>query len=283
MKNPDASANGPGPAQRNAPGDPLSPESVPLFDIDDDDDPSSGRGASRPAAENLPPRPKSWCNQCGVKHASGDCPGEVLAREPERHGWKVVVETPTGKKVHGVLLAPAGDGWRARIMTYPRTLWVVPGGIRTMKFLAPDPNQAERQAIDFVTEHCAERNHESVDDPALKADPEPIELEQTDMVDEIEATRRKSRSVLVRFGPEKPDRKSNTADLSAKGMFIATSEPYARGTNLRILLELAGARIPLRGVVQWTRASPVPGRPGGMGIELIRPPTFYTQYLRSLP
>jgi hypothetical protein len=227
--------------------------------------------------------PLEWCQSCGARHSKTLCLGELPASEPERYGWRAAVDTPTGRVVHGVLIAPSGDYWRARLMTFPRTLWVVPGGTKALKFIGSDPQDAERQAIAFVEEHCKTVGHAIVDDPALVAEPNPVGLEQSEEVDEAEITRRKLRTVLVRFGPAKPDRRAKTADLSEKGMFIATSEPYARGTNLRLLLEVSGARIPLYGSVQWTRTMAAPGRPAGMGVRLIRPPAFYVQFVRRSP
>jgi hypothetical protein len=245
-------------------------------------EPVRGRTGSS-TADDLVQAPPEWCRRCGARHTSGRCLGAILAAEPERHGWRVAVDTPNGRVVHGILIAPSGDHWRARIMTFPRTLWVVPGGTKTLKFVGNDPKQAEDEAIAFVREHCAKQGHSIVDDPALVAEPDPIELEQSEEADETESQRRKLRSVLIRFGPSKPDRGARTADLSEKGLFIATSEPYARGTKLRLLLEVAGARIPLRGTVMWTRTVARPGRPAGMGIQLARPPAFYLQYVRRLP
>ena len=233
--------------------------------------------------EDLQRGPVEWCRRCGARHSKALCLGELLAAEPERHGWRVAVDTQTGRVVHGVLLAPTGDCWRARIMTFPRTLWVVPGGTKTLKFLGGDPNQVESQAIAFVEDHCKRMGHSIVDDPALIAEPDPVDLEQCAEADEAEVVRRKLRTVLIRFGPTKPDRRAKTADLSEKGLFIATSEPYARGTKLQLLLEVSGARIPLRGTVQWARTVTAPGRPEGMGVRLIRPPAFYVQFVRRLP
>jgi hypothetical protein len=193
------------------------------------------------------------------------------------------VQTPNGRELHGVLVAPAGECWRARIMTYPRTLWAVPGGNTTLKFLARSPQEAERLAIVFIREHCKRRNHVPIQDAALVAEPEPIELEQTDEADTDERERRKPRVVPVLFGTDRPSKRAKTADLSEKGVFVATTQPYPAGTAVRLTLQLAGAEIPLRGVVKWTRTQALSGRPAGMGVLLIRPPAFYVQYVQRLP
>lgn len=64
---------------------------------------------------------------------------EAPATGPERHGWRVHVETSRGVEAIGVLVAPSGDLWRSRILTYPNVLWTAPGGRSTLKFLAPTP------------------------------------------------------------------------------------------------------------------------------------------------
>ena len=77
-----------------------------------------------------------WCPICQTQHATRkDCPGEVLASGPERHGWRVLVRTPTRAEVYGVLIAESEDRWRARVVTYPNMLWSVPGGRGTLKFV----------------------------------------------------------------------------------------------------------------------------------------------------
>ena len=85
-----------------------------------------------------------YCSVCGGDHARRqDCPGELRATGPERHGWRVAVETPYGLEAYGVLVAPSFDVWRARVITYPNILWTVPGGAVTLKF-------AGTTAQDFV-------------------------------------------------------------------------------------------------------------------------------------
>ena len=58
-----------------------------------------------------------WCLVCFTRHAvATKCPGDHPASGPERPGWKAVVETPHSMEAFGVLVAPAGDAWRARIL-----------------------------------------------------------------------------------------------------------------------------------------------------------------------
>ena len=77
-----------------------------------------------------------WCEICCTTHLpSHRCPGDLQATEDERHGWRVNVETPQGIEGYGVLVAPTSGPWRARILTYPNILWLVPGGRATIKFV----------------------------------------------------------------------------------------------------------------------------------------------------
>ena len=89
-----------------------------------------------------------WCAVCGADHArEARCPGELQATGPEQQGWKINVQTPRGMEAYGVLLAPTGERWLARVLTFPRVLWLVPGGGHTLKFLARSREQAERKAL----------------------------------------------------------------------------------------------------------------------------------------
>ena len=69
-------------------------------------------GPSFPLSKEGLSMSQTWCPICSTRHQPGrqDCPGEVAATEPERHGWKVNVETPQGLEAYGVLVAPAGNG-----------------------------------------------------------------------------------------------------------------------------------------------------------------------------
>ncbi len=55
---------------------------------------------------------------------------------PEERRWQIAVETPRGIEGYGVLVAPSGNRWRARILTFPNILWTIPGGGTSIKFLA---------------------------------------------------------------------------------------------------------------------------------------------------
>ena len=111
---------------------------------------------------------EQWCNVCCTRHDDGrSCPGDLLATDVERHGWRVSVFTEGRTEEYGVLVAPARGIWRARILTYPNMLWSVPGGRGTMKFAGDSAAEAERRARDYIVKLCALRNYKLSD--AVKA------------------------------------------------------------------------------------------------------------------
>lgn len=224
-----------------------------------------------------------WCPVCGASHRGGEtCRGEILATGPERHGWRVTVETPRGVVAHGILVAPTGRLWRARILTYPNVLWTVPGGRSTLKFVAPDPRQAESAALSFVQEHCRTRGHRILSHyPGGPG--ERIDSERAPGVDPDLPPSRKIRALPVRFGLEVPDHPGLTANLSLSGLFISTSQPADAGAGLRMALDVQGEWLTLRGTVVWHRLRPEVGRPLGMGLRLTAAPENYALYVRGIP
>ena len=224
-----------------------------------------------------------WCPVCQTRHASRkDCPGELLATGPERHAWRVQVRTPTRTDAYGVLVAECGERWRARILTYPNILWSVPGGRGTVKFVGDTAQLAEQAAIDFILDHCRERDYEVLQkSPAVES--RPLETEAAP-VQQPRGSRdpRHLRSLVVRYGPEKTDRLGMTSDLSKSGLFIITDDPLAAGQDLKLLLELGRYSVPLVGKVAWRRTKAERGRPAGMGVQLKTPPNVYARYVSSL-
>ena len=89
------------------------------------------------------------------------------------------------------------------------------------------------------------------------------------------------RSLVVRFGPEKPDRVGMSSDLSKSGLFIITDDPLPLGSDIKILLELDRYSVPLVGKVAWRRTKAEQGRPAGMGIQLQTPPNVYARYVSA--
>jgi len=227
--------------------------------------------------------PASFCPVCQTQHGSKRrCPGELLATGPERHGWRVRVRTSSRDEVYGVLVAEAGEFWRARILTYPGMLWSVPGGRGTIKFAGDTAAEAESQAIEFIREHCRVRGY-AVDEGAPEVESVPVASERR-RSGRPRATGdpRHLRSLVVRFGVSKPDRVGMTADLSAGGLFVITDRPPDEGQPVKLLLELEGFTVPLAGKVAWMRRRAVQGRPAGMGIQLKNPPNLYGRYVRTL-
>ncbi len=223
-----------------------------------------------------------WCPLCGTAHGTGvACPRQLGATGPETIAWRVAVETPRGARGYGVLLAEAGRRWRARIVTFPNTLWMVPGGGETIKFLAKRKDDALRQAIDFARSHCVDRGY-------LMRD----ELQCLDAPHRRTAARdgsalpprapRYQRRLPVRFGRSRPTLLGTTENLSETGLFVVTSMPLAEGELLGLSLELEHCKVPLRAEVAWSRGTRQPGRATGMGLALVEPPPVYVDYVRCL-
>jgi hypothetical protein len=226
-----------------------------------------------------------WCAVCNTRHAPGaDCPGELNANGPERPGWRVTVETPNGIESYGVLVAPCRQAWRARILTYPNVLWLVPGGSTTMKFASKTPEEVERLAIDFIEEHCNQRGFRRRDQMVpIDAGPVAPEAGASGPSPGRQATApRRLHSLPVRFGPDRATQLGSTADLSEEGMFIMTSVPLEAGVSVLLHLDLVGTTVPLQGLVMWSRTRREPGRPVGMGIRIVNPPQVYVNFVKTL-
>lgn len=231
-----------------------------------------------------------WCPVCNTRHsAAADCPGELNATGPERHGWRVTVETPNGIESYGVLIAPCRDVWRARILTYPNVLWLVPGGKTTMKFASKTPEDVERLAIAFIDEHCLERGFRRRDQMVPvevgATNPEAAAASGTGVgpgIGRKPTAQRRLRSLPIRFGPDRATMLGSTADLSEEGMFIMTPVPLEAGTSVLLHLDLVGTTVPLQGLVMWNRVRREPGRPVGMGVRIVNPPQVYVNFVKTL-
>jgi hypothetical protein len=206
---------------------------------------------------------------------------DLHATGPESTSWKVAVQTPHGTRGYGVLLAEAGRRWRARIVTFPNVMWTVPGGGGSLKFLARSRREAERAAINFVRRHCVDRGYVMRDELRPVFESGTRRQAQGDRSGAQPAPRF-HRDLPVRFGRNRPTVTASTINLSASGLFIFTEHPLPVGELLGLLLELEHCKVPLRGSVVWERRLSEPGRPPGMGLRLLNPPTVYLRYVQAL-
>ena len=220
-----------------------------------------------------------WCPLCATRHAPSriHCPGVLTATGPERHGWRVNVDTEHGIEAFGVLVAPAGEVWRARILTYPNILWVVPGGRDPMKFVGKTAPAAEQQAVAYIRDHCRARRFRIRDAGIVRIAP----LE-TENAGDVPAARRFLRFLPIRFGLAAPSESGGTGNLSETGLFIITSAPVDSGVHLEMLLVEKRARYRLNGHVVWRNQVHRLGRSPGMGVRLDGPSTEYLGYVRRL-
>jgi hypothetical protein len=226
-----------------------------------------------------------WCRVCCTQHGADDpCPGELLATGPERHAWRVTVDTPHGMETFGVLVAPAGKQWRARILTYPKALWVVPGGGASMKYVGSRPQKAEKQAIEAIErliEKRGFRKHEVM--PPVDIAPIDPERAPAPKGETAPVSIRKLLAAAVRFGHSKPSQDAITANVSERGMFVSTSSPLDAGAAIRLRVDLDAFNVPLKGVVVWNRREAEAGRPSGMGVRIFQPSALYTEFVAQLP
>jgi len=224
----------------------------------------------------------SWCEVCCSRHGDRDsCPGRLLATGPERHGRRLPVNVSGRTEIYGVLIAEAGEVWRARVLTYPNMLWSVPGGRGTMKFVGRTAQEAEARALDFLRDFCRRRGLKTLDEtPGV--DSAPVDSETArETAPRGSASGRALRNLPVRYGEGRATTEGRTSDLSPGGLFIATSTPLRVGRDVRLLVDLDGFTIPLAGRVAWVRDRPKDGRPAGMGVELTNPPAMYVRHVRA--
>lgn len=257
-------------------------------------DPPVGAVALSPRTPGGPPSGRTWCGNCGTLHAAErKCPATGLTG-PEKPGWRVAVETDSGIRGYGVLVARADDLWRARIITFPKTLWMVPGGGSTIKFLGHTEDETVRQAIDVIRRHCVQKGQLMRDEvqflaPAPRrpaAAPRLPRLGPLPVGPSIGSAAttapRYMRRLPVRFGQNIPTLLGHTGNLSETGLFVATVEVVAKGSLLGLSLELEHCKVPLRGSVAWGRLASEPGREVGMGLRLYSPPPVYCKYVQAL-
>jgi Tfp pilus assembly protein PilZ len=225
-----------------------------------------------------------WCAVCGTRHSRVRCLGEVLAIEPERHAWRGTFSNSNGtREAIGVLVAPCDRGWRARVLTYPRRLWTVPGTTCTIKFVAETAEHAEREAREFIEQHCVERDLRPIEDTGLATTVEPFSREESGKSARLDAARRRLCEIHVRFAlADDPPLDATVVFASERGVFIATDCSTTVGQAIRIQAELDGLSVAMSGEVRSVISTASPGRPQGIGIRLTDPPARFVSYVRRL-
>jgi hypothetical protein len=184
------------------------------------------------------------------------------------------VDAPRGVELLGVIVAPSGPVWRARVVTYPHTLWTMPGSRALIKFVGTTPGEAEARALDFVLKWCAERHRAPRDGFGP--------WDHHDGQDTRRPPPRKRRSIAVRYGTAGAMTLTSTLNLSSGGMFLLATLPPEAGTVLDLELEVYGCVACLKGIVVWVRRELGAGRPRGMGVRLLDPPPVYRLLVRGL-
>jgi len=231
--------------------------------------------------------PEFWCPVCSSDHPPGArCPGDPQPVKPEVDAWRVAVETSEGVRGYGVLLADVGERWRARIITFPRTLWSVPGGRQTMKFFGRTPAAAQDRATAYIRQHCVTRGELMRDELELASvvGDSTVRLARPRIVraEQVQREGRYARILPVLYGENVPNFRARTGNMSRSGIFVATSRPCEYGDLVGLMLELEHGKVPLRGSVIWQRPTTELGHPPGMGLSLLNPPRMYASYVDAL-
>ena len=235
-----------------------------------------------PGLRNDPGAGLAWCRLCGSAHDPEQvCPRSAFTSEPEQAGRRIGVETPRGVEGYGVLLVKSGARWRARIVTFPNVLWMVPGGGESIKFLDRSREGAERGAVDFIRRHCLIRGYTMRDEVQFLRHPTP-ERRGGDRPASRIVSPRYHRCLPVRFGRDRPVFFGETFNLSESGLFINTDQPMPLGESVGLSVALEYGKVPLRANVAWQRVTNSIHRPPGMGLELLTPPSLYLSYVQAL-
>ena len=224
-----------------------------------------------------------WCAVCCTQHEPRkNCPGNLLATGPERHARKYAVTQDKRLEYYGILIAEAGDLWRARVFTYPNMLWSVPGGRGTVKFVGATAKEAEELAIAFLRSHCEERRY-TMQDATDEVAPGSMDSEKAEKTDPKQGKEdRHPCKVPIRFGEEKATQAATTANLSVGGIYIATSNLLPAGKTIKMLLDVQAYTIPLTGTIAWVREEEEEGRPKGVGVQVHNPPSLFVRYVTEV-
>lgn len=251
----------------------------PPASVASDDTPRSGASHLEPST--LGP----WCRTCGTRHPPVPCVKDYSSTGTERHAWRALIEGKEFPEVYGVLIAPMGRLWRARILTYPNVVWMVPGGGATMKFLAMSAVQAEADAVQFIQDLCKRRGLR-ISRRLPNLEPGPVDHEEspeTQADAQAQASRRRLRHIPIWWGKDAADEEGLSEDLSEEGLFLISGKLQPKGTTLHLRLKVGDTLLEMTGTVTWTRDLAGYGRRIGMGIELKSPPQGYKEFVRTLP
>jgi hypothetical protein len=218
-----------------------------------------------------------WCSVCCSQHGIHPCPGIVETTGPERLGRRFAARRPAGTETYQVLVAPAGEWFQARIVTVPDVGWSVPGRRGGAKFLATDAEEAARRAVLHIFAHCKEK----------KIDIAEIDPFQDLCRDDLPTGRRIGgrrfeHKLPALFGVERPRSPGLILNVSPTGLFLHTERLEPEGQRIQLVIVSGQFRIPLAGVVAWSRRNSARGLPAGMGIELEEAPFAYRQFLLRL-
>jgi hypothetical protein len=219
-----------------------------------------------------------WCRVCCSQHGQFvSCPGYVEISGHEKRGRQFMAHRPANSEAYQVLVAPAGELWQARIITIPDFEWKVPGSRRAAKFFDRSEVQAERKAVLYIQKFCKDK----------RVDLREIRAGQALGQDGLSTGRRArgkryDHEMTALFGVDRPDWPARISNVSDTGVCLETRRPENVGQRVRIVLQVEEFRIPLVGVVAWSRRRSHRGLPLGMGVELDDPPAVYLQLLASL-
>jgi hypothetical protein len=93
------------------------------------------------------------------------------------------------------------------------------------------------------------------------------------------------RRYVVRFGREATTCTGMILNLSATGVFLASTSIFRPGNQILLDFRVEGIPYTLEGVVRWARQAPpslVRQIPSGMGVEIIAPPDAYVKLVSTL-
>jgi Tfp pilus assembly protein PilZ len=95
------------------------------------------------------------------------------------------------------------------------------------------------------------------------------------------------KKLLVNLDKEGYEGMGLTANISKKGMFIATTEILPIDSEVSILVGIADETYTLKGRVMWVKEWPDGDAPSedvqsAMGVEILEAPSQYTEYVENM-